>query len=260
MTNTHCTLDADDIHRYTQLVDSADPSGRAHPLALVRAAAPLWEPRVTEIRTAHRQRPVIHLAQSALFARAVRPTEQLIGRCAVHAVHSLGEDAVYTLRVSFTEPTGARVAQFDVALLIDGQPDEPAELPPWRAHRAVAGTDTIGLRRRHFDLATAREYARVSRDANPIHRHATAAEDAGFPGPIAHGLHVLAAGLSVARELGVCPYQQLAEIRTRFGHPVVLPTDVSYRVQRTGDARTFCIAADTAAGPALKRCWFRLRE
>lgn len=88
---------------------------------------------------------------------------------------------------------------------------------------AVAGQELPGFTAvlTRGDLAA---YADAAGDHNPIHLHDAAARAAGLPGVVAHGMATLAlAARLVSAWAG--PDAEVAELRTRFARPVVVPAD-----------------------------------
>jgi len=101
---------------------------------------------------------------------------------------------------------------------------------------------------------TARQYARISGDRNPIHTSTVVARLFGFPGRIAHGMWSLARGLAaagLADQLATGQYTADASIKL----PIVLPATVAYVTTPDGfdlrDARTGRphLSTQLAAGP-----------
>ncbi|MFD2416909.1 MaoC/PaaZ C-terminal domain-containing protein [Amycolatopsis pigmentata] len=219
-------------------------------------AAALWRPHVEEIERAHGGQPVIHLAQSTRFRRVPDPEEPLTGHCAITDVLSLGPDLVHVLEITLS--AGTPVASSELALLTRGHADPSRRA--WRPPRAPAASTPIGTVCRDFTLDGARRYADASGDQNPVHQSNPAAQAAGFPGAVAHGLHVLATALSAAHELGVLRYRDLTEVTARFARPVVLPDTVRFAVARTPDPRRFRLFAGTNSGEILKAASFGVAD
>jgi acyl dehydratase len=88
---------------------------------------------------------------------------------------------------------------------------------------------TIALTRQ--DIA---RYAAASGDSNPIHLDDRAAEDAGLPGVIAHGM--LTMGLAAQALVGWAGGDPGAvrEYAVRFARPVPVPADGGVELQVTG--------------------------
>lgn len=81
--------------------------------------------------------------------------------------------------------------------------------------------------------ADLRRYAAASGDPNPVHLSDSAAQDAGFPGVIAHGMYTLAlAGRSLDDWAG--GPGRVRELRAKFTRPVVVPDDEDGAVVSVG--------------------------
>ena len=86
-------------------------------------------------------------------------------------------------------------------------------------------------------------YAGASGDFNPIHYNDTAAQDAGLPGVIAHGMLTMGLAISpVVQWLG--GPERIRSYTTRFTNPVVVPARGSVELQ----VRVVIGAIDADAG------------
>lgn len=96
---------------------------------------------------------------------------------------------------------------------------------PPAPRRRVAGIrpgDELPQLESLLDSARVLRYAQASGDANPIHRDAGAADSAGLPGVVGHGMLTLAiAGAALCDWAG--DPGSLVELRARFSRPVVVP-------------------------------------
>lgn len=106
-----------------------------------------------------------------------------------------------------------------------GRPPRPPKAPK----------DAQVLSEIDVSLKTAWDYAKVSRDFNPIHLNARAARFLGLRGAISHGMW------SLARSLAEAPYTRPvpgARLQTQFLTPVQLPAKVTVKQWiEDGDAR-----------------------
>lgn len=83
---------------------------------------------------------------------------------------------------------------------------------------------------------TGRRHAAVSGDVNPIHMAAWTARLFGFPRAIAHGMWSLSRCMGLMA--GDLP-QPPVHVAVSFKRPVLLPSDVEFRMRREGDVRRF---------------------
>ncbi|NUT53563.1 MAG: hypothetical protein HOV94_40690 [Saccharothrix sp.] len=85
-----------------------------------------------------------------------------------------------------------------------------------------------------------RRYADVSGDRNPIHLHPLAARAFGFRRAIAHGMWSKARCLAAFE--GRLP--DAYEVDVRFKAPLLLPGEVDFSTEPTGDGRRFALWSD----------------
>jgi acyl dehydratase len=98
-----------------------------------------------------------------------------------------------------------------------------------RGHPGVPEVDTtppVLVREARWQLPAqlGRDYAKASRDFNPIHLHALAAKAFGFPRAIAHGMWTLGrtlAALQPSKQLGA------ADVQGDFKSPIFLPAETT---------------------------------
>ncbi|QHF25660.1 hypothetical protein GTU73_17780 [Rathayibacter sp. VKM Ac-2804] len=99
-------------------------------------------------------------------------------------------------------------------------------------------------------------YAGVSGDDNPIHVDAEAARAAGFDGPIAHGMSVVALALEVAADAVLDgDLSRIRSLGVRFSAPVLCDSELAVEVVPAEDPAVLVLRARTAEGPALKAAW-----
>lgn len=83
------------------------------------------------------------------------------------------------------------------------------------------------------------EYANASGDQNPIHQDSAAAQAAGLPDVIAHGMYTMGltsrAVLEWASEQGL--EATLSDFNARFAKPVVVPEDAGAEIQVSAKVR-----------------------
>ena len=86
-----------------------------------------------------------------------------------------------------------------------------------------------------LDRARLVAYAAASGDHNPIHYNDAAAQAAGLPGVLAHGMLTMGLAAAAVEEWAGAP-GRVREISTRFSRPVVVPATVSTELRITGVA------------------------
>jgi hypothetical protein len=94
-------------------------------------------------------------------------------------------------------------------------------------------------------LATARRYAAISGDRNPIHLHPLTARAFGQPKPIAHGMWLKARCVAALEEL----LPPACAIEVRFGSPLRLPVRAEFSSWEQDGERAF--AVHTGRAPRL---------
>lgn len=82
-----------------------------------------------------------------------------------------------------------------------------------------------------------RRYAAVSGDVNPIHLHPWAAKALGFPRTVAHGMWTHARALAALGGRLPATYG----VGVRFAKPLLLPSTVAYRAERTASGWTLWV-------------------
>jgi acyl dehydratase len=93
---------------------------------------------------------------------------------------------------------------------------------PWPAARDVTVGDSIGERRILLTRQDLVRYAGASGDLNPIHYSDHAAEAAGLPGVIAHGMLTMGAAAGLLVDWAGDPGAVL-DYEVRFARPVRVP-------------------------------------
>jgi acyl dehydratase len=96
-----------------------------------------------------------------------------------------------------------------------------------------------------------RDYAEVSGDRNPVHLDAAVAATMGFPGPILHGLCVMAIAVGTASRL-VGGTDALTGARMGFARPAMVD-DLNVDVFATTEPGTFRVGVAQHGHPVVKR-------
>jgi acyl dehydratase len=192
----------------------------------------------------------VHGDHEVTIARPVRVGDVLRARAAVEAVRASKPGTAVVVRIDVSDRDGAPVAVHRAIAIVRGlRPAEemgPAPAPPapepadWPDAHTVPITPDQPAR-----------YAAATGDTNAVHVDRTAAQLAGFPDVIAHGLGVfgLAVGVLVER-VAAGDVAAVRRVRARFGPPVRPGQDLS--VQWAGHNPVSFRTLD-AAGVAVLR-------
>jgi acyl dehydratase len=119
----------------------------------------------------------------------------------------------------------------------DRGPKPPPPPPP------VRPSDTTPV---DVDLATARAYAAVSQNRDPIHTLPRVARWLGMPGVVVHGLWTMARAAAL-----IAPPPAPYRLEARFRRPVVVPTRVQIARSREGGGTAFVAHAHDGGRPHL---------
>jgi acyl dehydratase len=224
--------------------------GIAPPLLAVRFVAPLWRAVYQDPRLQTGDRFVLHAEQRMLFADDLRLGERVTVDGGVTAVIGFGLGDAALIRSRLLDSAGRVVMSMECTLAIRGG----SGLPPWRRAGAAPaiGAEVCTATRRFDDDAPAR-YADAADDHNPLHLDDAAAQAAGHPGRIVHGMCTLASGVAAlsAARLG-CPGARLRYVRARFTRPVRPGDEVIYRARATASPVTFAMGAAESGRAVLK--------
>ncbi|MFJ8623333.1 MaoC/PaaZ C-terminal domain-containing protein [Kitasatospora sp. NPDC093550] len=203
---------------------------------------------------------VVHLAQEIHTRNPLAPGE-LDVTVEVTAVRREARGTRLALTTRLTDAaTGAPVAELaTAALLVGATRVQPYGAVPPAAHPGTT-PDSGPLTLTHtLTAADTTAYAHASGDLNPIHLDDAAARAAGFPGTIAHGMHLvaLAAEEITDRHAGGDP-SRVTALGARFAAPTRPGTDLRLTLQPhdAGTVVRFTVATD--AGTALKAGWARI--
>jgi acyl dehydratase len=159
------------------------------------------------------------------------------------------------LRSTLIDAGGTSVADLVTSLLLVGAtaPEPFGALPPPTGWARTTGWTNVVTVDVPADLP--RRYAEISGDRNPIHLDRDAAEAAGFPDVIAHGMSVLALTCEDVVDRCVGGDATLVTgVGCRFSCPVVPgePLEIALSPEGERRARFTC---RTPRGIALKNGW-----
>lgn len=217
---------------------------------------------------------VVHLGQELRLTRpdllaspppasALEPAAATAVRCRLREVRPDPRGAVVVVDSVLLTAAGEEIASGVSTVLLGGvDPDAlrphldgTGRPPAAPAARPLAGAPVADATIR-VSAVFSSLYAGVSGDDNPIHVDAEAARAAGFDGPIAHGMSVVALALEVAADavLDGDP-SRIRSLGVRFSAPVLCDSELAVEVVPAEDPAVLVLRARTAEGPALKAAW-----
>ncbi|WP_416873908.1 MaoC family dehydratase [Kitasatospora sp. SC0581] len=233
-------------------------AGPAHPFVAAHALA---QHTVSALTAGdHGFTGVVHLAQE-IRTHAPLTAGDVDVAVEVAAVRREARGTRLALTTRLTDAaTGAPLADLaTAALLLGATGTEPYGALPPAAHPGSVPDGPPLVLTHVLDAGDTRAYAHASGDLNPIHLDDDAARAAGFPGVIAHGMHLvaLAAEEITDRHAGGDPARVTA-LGARFAAPTRPGTELRLTLQPhdRGTVVRFTIA--TEAGTAVKAGWARI--
>jgi acyl dehydratase len=167
---------------------------------------------------------LIHLSNVIEMPGALRPGLAVDVDVAARNYHKTDAGIVFDLESQLASE--GRVLWRETCVFLSRWPDSVERTGGRPPRPPKAPKDAIVLRELTVSLKTAWDYAKVSRDFNPIHLNARAARFLGLRGAIAHGMWSLARSLAEAPYLTPAPD---ARLETQFLTPVQLPATVNVK-------------------------------
>ncbi|MFI9642515.1 MaoC/PaaZ C-terminal domain-containing protein [Micromonospora sp. NPDC051925] len=201
----------------------------------------------------------VHLSQDVLVSRLVRPGEKVTVSLDVRGARAEARGVRLALRAVVTGEADDLVAELATAVLLAGasRPEAFGEMPAQPAVATPPGPVDETTVEHRLTVATIADYARASGDLNPIHLEPAAAQAAGFPGVIAHGMSVLAlVSEEVVERYADGDPARVRGLGCRFSSPVLPDEPLRITLRHGGGAVRFSCA--TPRGVALKSGWVRL--
>ncbi|MFG2040397.1 MaoC/PaaZ C-terminal domain-containing protein [Dactylosporangium sp. NPDC048998] len=259
------TVTAQDITGYRAVVrsimDGAPDDGKASPVFPFVLASDAFERMAAELRAQGSAGGRVHLGQEIQVYRLIRPGDEVTTDLELLGARREPRGVRLAVRCAVRTAGGTPLADLITAALFTGAvtPEPFGDIPqngaPTPAGEPIPKTVTV----RKIPVQTVRDYARVSRDDNPIHLEDAAAVAAGFPGVIAHGMSVLALVCEeVVDRFAGGDAARVRALSCRFSGPVRPDEPIEITVGGAADVVTF--ACRTPQGPALKSGWMRLGE
>ncbi|MER7585452.1 MaoC family dehydratase [Kitasatospora sp. NPDC097691] len=267
VSRTRLTVTAQDLAAYRAAArtglapadgDTAAAASPAHPFVAAHALA---QHTVTALTAGDDGfTGVVHLAQEIRTHTPLAPGEVDVS-VEIAAVRREARGTRLALVTRLTDAaTATPIADLDTsALLLGATRTEPHGTLAPAAHPGTT-PDGEPLTLTHtLTPADTTAYAHASGDRNPIHLDDTAAQAAGFPAAIAHGMHLvaLAAEEITDRHAGGDP-SRIHALGARFAAPTLHGTGLRLTLQPydAGTVVRFTIATD--AGTAVKAGWARI--
>lgn len=203
----------------------------------------------------------VHLSQEIRPYRPLQAGERVTVAVRVLAARPETRGVRLALRSEVTGADGQPIATLTTGALLHGAtlPEPFGEMPaPHTPAVAAARQVTVT---RVLTVESIRRYAAASGDHNPIHLDAAAAQAAGFPGLIAHGMSVAALVCEevVDRYAGGDP-DRVRGLGVRFSAPVLPDEPLEIVLRPDLDGQVVGFSARTPNGIAVKGGWIEIGE
>jgi acyl dehydratase len=251
-------LDADVADRFA-VVAGTHPGrlgGVAHPCLVARPAlcvlhAVLADPAVRADRST-----MLHAQSDIVWHAPLRPGTDVGLDAEIVDAGPYGNRRGLVVATHVAEPGGPRLVDLQTVLafpppalaIAEGR---PALAPPEREARD--GT-SVASRTVSLDAGFPGRYAAASGDANPIHLDDGAAQAAGLPGVVLHGLSTVAIGATFAiDELAGGDPTALARMRVRFAQPGQPGQAARYTAYRAGRSDRFALSCRVGDTPIWRQ-------
>jgi len=228
---------------------------KASPLHAFVLASPAFDQAVSALSSAGR----VHLSQEVHLQRLVRPDERVTVEVTVLGARREPRGVRLALRSVLAGGDGSPFAELMTGALLVGAttPDPFGDIPPHLTPGSAAGPAAVVTRQVSTEMI--RRYAEASGDDNPIHLDPEAAQAAGFPGVIAHGMSVLALVCEVVIDrYAAGEAAAIRGIGGRFSSPVLPGEPLDITLQPDNGGRIVRFSCKTPQGPALKSGWVEI--
>lgn len=181
---------------------------------------------------------MVHLASHIRQESRLHASDTLRLICGTGRFHAHPKGQAFSLDIR-AERDGATIWSATSFYLRRGAAGQGADLPSLSRGKLDHKIETIEAR-----LATARRYARLSGDANPIHTSEILARILGFPRPLAHGMWTKARALSALTEGRPV---DAASAEVSFKNPLLMPSKAELYAVSSGAVCDFdCRSIDGA--------------
>lgn len=205
---------------------------------------------------------IVHLQQELHAVRAMVPGDVITTRADIVAVRAEPQGSRVTINCRQTDDGGATVTELKATVLVVGY-QHPASFGGNPGHPAVPkplpDRDAFTFEVTPTEAFVA-AYAVASGDHNPIHTEPAAALEAGFPGPIAHGMSSIAVGCEIAADhFGGGDVGRIESLGARFSAPILPGEPLVFSLRPTVQEGIFTFSCSTPRGPAVKAGWINIR-
>jgi acyl dehydratase len=223
----------------------------AHPAFVVRPALEVLSALLGDPALRADRATMLHAQSDLWFRDPLVPGSEVQLDAEVVDAGPYGNRRGLVVATHVSDPAGRRLVDIETVLafaqpvlpVAEGRPVLP--LPELHAHDGIEAAARDFL----FDEGFPQRYADVSGDRNPIHLDPAAAQAAGLPGVILHGMSTLAVGATFAvDELAGGDPQRLTRLRVRFARPGLPGQPGRYTAYRT--ERPGCFALSCRLGGA----------
>lgn len=186
--------------------------------------------------------PLVHLWTEAVWARAVRPGDEVRCRVELERAEPVRRGIRFTVTSRNWVGAGRLCSESTSAFLLKVPlPDGPRVEPDGPS---APEEGWIEMLRWSLPASAGRSYARVSGDWNPIHLWALSARPFGFRAPILHGFATAARAAHSLIDLHLHGDPlALRRMRIAFRAPLELPCTASLSVCESAGTRWFRVAA-----------------
>lgn len=204
---------------------------------------------------------IVHLQQELAVHRVMVPGDSIRTFAEVVSLRAEPQGSRVTIACQQMDDGGALVTELRASVLLKGHvtgAEFGANIPQAAPVRALPDADPY-----EFQVTPTQEfiraYAAASGDHNPIHTDADAARQAGFPGPIAHGMSSLAVGCEIAADkFGHGDTRNVRSLGARFSLPILAGEPLTFSFRPTPDPDVLVFGCTTPRGPAIKAGWMRI--
>lgn len=205
---------------------------------------------------------LLHGGQAVIFERALQPEATIRGEYEILGIDDKGAErgaVVFFEKRILDDADGGLICRVRSTYFLRGD----GGCGSWGNAETVAPPVPDGRPDRTFDRRTSPNQAliyQLNGDHNPLHVDPAAAEKAGFPRPILHGLSSFgAATFGMVQDLCDGEPDRLAEIAMRFSRPVFPGDTISFELYEEPDCWRFRARVRDRDEVVLDRGLVRLR-
>ncbi|NEC69453.1 MaoC family dehydratase [Streptomyces sp. SID9727] len=261
------TLTADEVAAFRSAVRADLPAAGAPGASPVHAfvlAHTLADATVRDLAAAEPEPEpvsVVHLGQDIRIEQPLLPGERITVGLDVAGARREPRGTRVAVRARLTGEDGTpRAELLTSALLMGATAIEPfGQIPSPAAPAPSGGAGEPAAAEHRLTPAWISGYAHASGDLNPIHLDDRAAQDAGFPRVIAHGMSVLALAVEeIADRYADGDVTRVVAVSGRFSAPVVPDVPLGIELAPDADRTLVRFTCRTPSGIAVKSGWAQL--